>query len=184
MPTATAKKKPSTKKAASKQPAKKRPAKKTTKKAAGTKTAKKKTAKKKAVKKKTVTKQTRKAGATGATTPEHDKRVAELVFSSFYPHYVSKVVSKGRTEAELHEVLRWLTGYTQKQLEKHIAGTTTVEQFFAKATLNPDADQITGTICGYRIEAIATPLTRHARYMDKLVDELAKGKPMDKILRA
>lgn len=125
----------------------------------------------------------KRGGATGATTPEHDRRVAELVFSSVYPHYVAKVEQKGRTEAELREVLRWLTSYTPKQLERHIEGTTTLEQFFAKAKLNPKAESITGTICGYRIEEIETPLTRHARYMDKLVDELAKGRAMEKVLR-
>lgn len=165
-------------------PASRTTAKKVTKKNAKKSAVKKKPAKKAAAKtpskKKAVKK---KAGATGATTPEHDKRVAELVFSSFYPHYASRVVSKGRTEAELHEVLRWLTGYTQRQLEKHIAGSTTVEQFFAGAKLNPNAELITGTICGYRIEEITTPLTRQARYMDKLVDELAKGRAIEKILR-
>ena len=155
------------------------PAAKKSSKRTATRTTKKtveKTAKKSAAKKAST-----KAG--GATTPEHDKRVAELVFSSFYPHYVTRIEKHGRTEAELHQVLRWLTGYTQKQLEKHINGTTTVEQFFAKAKLNPKAELITGTICGYRIEEITTPLTRQARYMDKLVDELAKGRAMEKILR-
>ncbi len=159
-------------------------AKKTTKKRVVKKAAKKQASKKKPASKKAAKKTgAKKAGATGVTTPEHDRRVAEMVFSSFYPHYVTKVVSKGRTEAELHQVLRWLTGYTQKQLEKHIAGTTTVEQFFAKAKLHPNAKLITGVICGYRVEDIRTTLTRQARYMDKLVDELAKGRKMEKILR-
>lgn len=118
------------------------------------------------------------------TTPEHDKRVAELVFSSFYPHYVTKVVKKGRTEEELREVIRWLTGFTDTQLQKHIDGQTTIKEFFKQAKLNPKAKQIKGVICGYRIEDIETVLTRKARYMDKLVDELAKGKAMEKILRS
>ena len=118
------------------------------------------------------------------TTSEHDKRVAELTFSSVYPHYVTKIETKGRTKAELHEVIRWLTGYTDAQLKKHIEGTTTFEQFFAKAKLNPNAELIKGVICGYRVEDIENPLTQQTRYLDKLVDELAKGKKMDKILRS
>ena len=168
----------STSSASKKTSAKKTSAKKASKKKAATKKATRKTAKKPAGKS-----ASKKAGGAGATTPEHDRRVAEMVFSSVYPHYVAKVMKKGRTEAELHEVLRWLTGYTQKQLEKHIAGKTTFEAFFAKAKLNPKAEQITGTICGYRIEDITTPLTRRARYLDKLVDELAKGRAMEKVLR-
>ncbi len=117
------------------------------------------------------------------TTPEHDQRVAELVVASFWPHYVTKVEKKGRTEAELREVVRWLTGFTDKQLQKCLDDGLTIEQFFKKAKLNKNADQIKGVICGYRIEDIETPLTRQARYMDKLVDELAKGKAMEKILR-
>ncbi|MFG0256724.1 MAG: DUF2200 domain-containing protein [Phycisphaerales bacterium JB043] len=117
------------------------------------------------------------------TTPEHDERVAKLTFSSVYPHYVTKVEKKGRTREELHEVIRWLTGFSDKQLQKHIDGETTFEEFFQQATLHPNAHLITGVICGYRIEEIETPLTRQARYLDKLVDELAKGKKMEKILR-
>ncbi|MEL6797019.1 MAG: DUF2200 domain-containing protein [Planctomycetota bacterium] len=119
-----------------------------------------------------------------ATTPDHDRRIAEMTFGSVYPHYVTKVEKKGRTKDELHEVIRWLTGYTEKQLEKHIEGSATFEAFFAKAKLNPKADQIKGVICGYRVEEIETPLTRQVRYLDKLVDELAKGKAMEKILRS
>ncbi|MCA9277360.1 MAG: DUF2200 domain-containing protein, partial [Phycisphaerales bacterium] len=96
---------------------------------------------------------------------------------------VTKVEKKGRTEDELMEVIRWLTGYTDKQIRKHIEDKSTFEQFFKKAKLNPNAEQITGTICGYRIQDIETPLTRQVRYLDKLVDELAKGKAMEKILR-
>ncbi|MEM1186691.1 MAG: DUF2200 domain-containing protein [Planctomycetota bacterium] len=118
------------------------------------------------------------------TTPEHDKRIADMTFSSVYPHYVTKVEKKGRTKEELHEVIRWLTGFTEAQLKKHVEGTSTFEEFFAKATLNPNADQIKGIICGYRIEDIETPLTRQARCLDKLVDELAKGRKMERILRA
>ncbi|MCA9305223.1 MAG: DUF2200 domain-containing protein [Phycisphaerales bacterium] len=117
------------------------------------------------------------------TTPEHDERIAKMTFSSVYPHYVAKVEKKGRTKEELHQVIRWLTGFTDKQIQQHIDDKSTFEQFFKKATLNPNADQITGTICGHRIEEIENPLTRKTRYLDKLVDELAKGKKMEKILR-
>ncbi len=117
------------------------------------------------------------------TTPEHDARVAKLTVSSVYPHYVTKVEKKGRTEEELHEVIEWLTGFDAKQLQKHIDNEVTFEEFFKKAKLNPNAHLIKGVICGYRIEDIETPLTRQARYLDKLVDELAKGKKMEKILR-
>lgn len=117
------------------------------------------------------------------TSPEHDERIAKMTFSSVYPHYVSKVEKKGRTKEELHQVIRWLTGFTDKQIQQHIDDKLTFEEFFRKAKLNPNADQITGTICGYRIEEIENPLTRKTRYLDKLVDELAKGKKMEKILR-
>lgn len=117
------------------------------------------------------------------TTPEHDERIAKMTFASVYPHYVAKVEKKGRTVAELHEVIRWLTGYTEAQIRKHIDAKSTFEAFFAKAKLNPNAKLITGVICGYRVEEIENPLTRKARYLDKLVDELAKGKKMEKILR-
>ena len=117
------------------------------------------------------------------TTPEHDQRIAQMTFSSVYPHYVTKVEKKGRTKDELHEVIRWLTGYTEAQLRKHIDGTSTFEEFFRRAKLHPNAHLITGTICGYRIEDIENPLTRQARYLDKLVDELAKGRKMETILR-
>lgn len=117
------------------------------------------------------------------TTPEHDARIAAMIFGSVYPHYVTKVESKGRTVEELHQVIRWLTGYTEAQIKKHIDAKSTFETFFAKAKLNPNAALITGMICGYRIEDIENPLTRKARYLDTLVDELAKGKKMEKILR-
>ena len=110
-------------------------------------------------------------------------RIAQLTFASVYPHYLAKVEKKGRTKVELHEVIRWLTGFTEKSLQKHIDANLTFEQFFKKAKLNPNAKLITGTICGYRIEDIENPLTRKVRYLDKLVDELAKGRAMEKILR-
>ncbi|MFG0243546.1 MAG: DUF2200 domain-containing protein [Phycisphaerales bacterium JB054] len=117
------------------------------------------------------------------TTPEHDKRIAEMTFSSVYPHYVTKVEKKGRTEEELHQVITWLTGFTPKQIKKQIDDKVTFEEFFKRAKLNPNAELIKGVICGYRIEDIENPLTRKARYLDKLVDELAKGRKMEKILR-
>ena len=117
------------------------------------------------------------------TTPEHDKRMAEMTFSSVYPHYVAKVERKGRTEGELLEVIRWLTGFTDAQIKKHIEKKSTFQDFFAMAKINPNAEQIKGVICGYRVEDIENPLTRMVRYLDKLVDELAKGKAMEKILR-
>lgn len=118
------------------------------------------------------------------TTPEHDKRIAEMTFSSVYPHYVNKVEKKGRTVAELHEVIEWLTGFNEPKLKELITQKVTFKQFFEKANLNPNAELIKGVICGYRIEDIETPLTRQTRYLDKLVDELAKGRKMEKILRS
>lgn len=117
------------------------------------------------------------------TTPEHDERIRTMTFSSVYPHYVTKVEKKGRTKDELHEVITWLTGFDDTQIQKLIDEKATFEEFFGKATLNPNADKITGVICGYRIEALETKLTRECRYLDKLIDELAKGKKMEKILR-
>jgi len=107
-----------------------------------------------------------------------------MTFASVYPHYVAKVEKKGRTEAELLEVISWLTGFKAKDLKRLIQSKATFEQFFAQGTLNPNARLITGMICGYRIEEIQTPLTRQVRYLDKLVDELAKGRKIEKILRA
>lgn len=118
------------------------------------------------------------------TTPEHDARIAKMIFAGVYPHYVAKVEGKGRTKEELHEVIEWLTGFDEKKLQKLIDEKVTFETFFQKAKLNPNAHLITGTICGYRVEEIENPLTQKARYLDKLVDELAKGKKMEKILRA
>lgn len=106
-----------------------------------------------------------------------------MTFSSVYPHYVNKVEKKGRTKEELHQVIEWLTGFGKKDLEKLIAEKATFQTFFDKAKLNPNVELITGVICGYRIEEIETPLTKQTRYLDKLVDELAKGRKMEKILR-
>lgn len=118
------------------------------------------------------------------TTKEHDERIAKLTFASVYPHLVAKVEKKGRTVDELHQVITWLTGLQSKDIQRLIKSAVTFEQFFAEATLNPNASLITGTICGYRIEEIETPLTKQVRYLDKLVDELAKGRKMEKILRS
>lgn len=117
------------------------------------------------------------------TTPEHDERIARMTFASVYPHYVTKVEKKGRTKEELHQVIEWLTGFDDSKLKEFNDREVTFETFFEKAKLNPNARLITGVICGYRIEDIETPLTRQVRYLDKLVDELAKGKAMEKILR-
>ena len=117
------------------------------------------------------------------TTPEHDERIAKMTFSSVYPHYVTKVESKARTKQELHQVIKWLTGFDDKKLQELIDEKVNFVTFFKRAKLNPNAHLITGVICGYRIEEIETPLTKQARYLDKLVDELAKGKKMEKILR-
>ncbi len=116
-------------------------------------------------------------------TTHHDGRIAAMSFASVYPHYVTKVEKKGRSREELHQVIRWLTGFDDKTLQKLIAEKATFEQFFQKAKLNPNARLITGVICGYRVEEITNPLTQKARYLDKLVDELAKGRKMEKILR-
>lgn len=117
------------------------------------------------------------------TTPEHDERIAKMTFAAVYPHYVTKIEKKGRTKAELHQVITWLTGFNEKQIQQQIADQVTFQDFFQRAKLNPNAHLITGVICGYRIEEIETPLTRQVRYLDKLVDELAKGRAMEKILR-
>ncbi len=116
-------------------------------------------------------------------TAEHNERVAKMVFGSIYPHYLNKVEKKGRTKEELHQVLEWLTGYDNQKLQELIESKVTLETFFEKADLNPNAHLIKGVICGYRIEEIDNMTTRQSRYMDKLVDELAKGRKMEKILR-
>ena len=110
-------------------------------------------------------------------------RIFTVSFASVYPHYVTKVERKGRTKAELDEVIRWLTGFDESALNAHLAAGTTFEDFFADARLNPNASLITGSVCGIRVENIDDPLMQKIRYLDKLVDELAKGKSMDKILR-
>lgn len=117
------------------------------------------------------------------TTPEHDEKIAKLTFASVYPHYVTKVENKGRTKEELNKVITWLTGFNENDLGKLTEEKVTFETFFERADLNPNAELIKGVICGYRIEEIETPLTRQVRYLDKLVDELAKGRKMEKILR-
>ncbi len=118
------------------------------------------------------------------TTDKHNERIAKMVFASVYPMYIAKVESKGRTKEELHQVIEWLTGFDHKKLQELINEKVTFETFFEQASLNPNAHLITGVICGYRVEEIENPLTQKARYLDKLVDELAKGKKMEKILRS
>jgi len=117
------------------------------------------------------------------TTSEHNERIAKMTFASVYPHYITKVQSKGRTIEELHQVIEWLTGFDNKKLQQLITEKATFETFFKKAKLNPNAELIKGVICGYRIEEIENTLTKQVRYLDKLIDELAKGKKMEKILR-
>ncbi len=111
-------------------------------------------------------------------------RIFSTSVASVYPHYVTKVGKKGRTTAELHQVIEWLTGFDEAALQHHLSTGTTFADFFAQAQLNPRAASITGTICGVRIEDIEDPLMQQIRYLDKLVDELAKGRPMEKVLRA
>lgn len=117
-------------------------------------------------------------------TASHDERIATMTFASVYTHYVTKVERKGRTKEELHEVIAWLTGFDNKKLQELIEKKATFEDFFKKAKLNPNTNLITGVICGYRVEEIENPLTQKVRYLDKLVDELAKGKKIEKILRS
>ena len=116
-------------------------------------------------------------------TNEHNERIAKMIFASVYPHYVKKVETKGRTKEELHQVITWLTGFDDNKIQQLIDDKVTFKTFFEQATLNPNAGLITGVICGYRIEDIENPLTKQARYLDKIIDELAKGKKMEKILR-
>lgn len=115
---------------------------------------------------------------------DQHERIAKMTFGSVYPHYVAKVEKKGRTKAELQQVIEWLTGFDEKTVQKHIRDELTFEQFFQKAKLNPNTHLIKGVICGYRVEEIENPLTQKVRYLDKLVDELAKGRKMEKILRS
>lgn len=114
---------------------------------------------------------------------KHDEKIAKLTFGGVYPHYLKKVETKGRTEAELRELIEWLTGYSEAKQKELAAEMVTFESFFAQANLNPNAHLIKGVICGYRVEDIENPLTQQVRYLDKIIDELAKGKKMEKILR-
>jgi hypothetical protein len=114
----------------------------------------------------------------------HHQRIAKMTFASVYPMYLEKVEKKGRTKQELHQVIEWLTNFDEQKLQDLLKEQTTFEDFFQQATLNPNAQLITGVICGYRVEDIEEPLTQQVRYLDKLVDELAKGRKMEKILRS
>ena len=116
-------------------------------------------------------------------TKEHNERMAKMKFASVYPHYLNKIEKKGRTKKELFQVIEWLTGYDESELQEHIDSESSFEVFFQNANINPNANLIKGLICGYRIEEIDNKLTQSVRYLDKLVDELAKGRKMDKILR-
>ncbi|QRM89656.1 DUF2200 family protein [Lacinutrix sp. WUR7] len=118
-----------------------------------------------------------------STTSHHDARIAKMTFASVYPHYVEKVEKKARTKEELHQVIHWLTGYNEQKIEELISEKVTFETFFKNAKLNPNAELIKGVICGYRIEDIENQLTKEVRYLDKLVEELARGRKMEKILR-
>lgn len=111
-------------------------------------------------------------------------RIFTTSVAAVYPHYVNKVEKKGRSRAELDEVIQWLTGFDEPALTRHLADETTFEEFFAQAELNPNASLITGSVCGVRVEDVEDPLMQKIRYLDKLVDELAKGKAMDKVLRS
>lgn len=116
-------------------------------------------------------------------TDDHNHRIAKMTFASVYPHYITKVEKKDRTIEELHQVIEWLTGFDKVKLQEVIDNKDTFETFFQKATINPNASLIKGLICGYRIEEIENTLTQQVRYLDKLVDELAKGRKIEKILR-
>jgi len=116
-------------------------------------------------------------------TPEHNERMAQMTFASIYPHYLTKIEKKGRTKEELYQVIAWLTGFNESKINELIDTEVTFKTFFERAKLNENAILIKGVICGYRVEEIEYPLTRNVRYLDKLVDELAKGKAMEKILR-
>ena len=117
------------------------------------------------------------------STSSHDTRIAEMTFASVFPHYIAKLEKKGRTRAEFYQVIEWLTGFDENKIQQLIEEKVTFKSFFERATLNPNAPLIKGVICGYRIEEIENPLTRNVRYLDKLIDELAKGRKMEKILR-
>lgn len=116
-------------------------------------------------------------------TNNHDERIAKVTFVSVYPHYLTKVEKKGRTKEELHQVIEWLTGYDGNRMQRLMEEKVTFKQFFHEATVNNHTHLITVVICGYRVEEIKNPLTQQVRYLDKLVDELAKGRKIEKILR-
>lgn len=118
------------------------------------------------------------------TSDSHNQRIAKMSFASVYPLYLAKVEKKGRTKEELHLVIEWLTGFNTRKLQELIKENVNFETFFQQAVLNPNTKQITGIICGYRVEEIEDRLTQQVRYLDKLVDELAKGRKMEKILRS
>jgi hypothetical protein len=118
-----------------------------------------------------------------ASSPSSDERIARMTFATVYPHYVTKVEKKGRTKHELHQVISWLTGFSDAEIAQFIEEKITFATFFERARLHPDATRITGVVCGIRVEHIENPLTRNVRYLDKLVDELAKGKSLEKVLR-
>ena len=116
-------------------------------------------------------------------TSHHDERIAKMIFASVYPHYVTRIERNGRTKEELHQVIEWLTGYDEKKLKELLEEKVTIEKFYKDAKLNPNASLIKGVVCGYRVEEIENQLTRQVRYLDKLVDEIARGRKMEKILR-
>ena len=116
-------------------------------------------------------------------TENHNERIVKMTFASVYPHYVTKIQRKGRTVDELQQVIEWLTGFNQQKIQELIEEKVTFETFFERAKLNPNAELIKGTICGYKIEEIENPLTKKVRYLDKLIDELANGKKMENFLR-
>jgi len=117
-------------------------------------------------------------------TSHHDEKIAKMTFASVYPHLVAKVERKGKTKEELHQIIEWLTGYDDNRIKEFIDEKVTFEKFFQGTTLHPNVHLIKGVICGYRVEDIENPLTQKVRYLDKLVDELAKGKAIEKILRS
>ena len=116
-------------------------------------------------------------------TPQNNKVIANMTFASVYPYYLNKIMKKGRTIDELHQVIEWLTGYDEMKLQDFVDKKVTFETFFKNAKINPNAHLIKGVICGYRIEEIDNTLSQQVRFLDKLVDELAKGRKMEKILR-
>jgi hypothetical protein len=117
------------------------------------------------------------------TDPATLKRVYAMSFAGVYPHYLAKAEKKGRTKTEVDQIIRWLTGYSQKQLEAILEKRTNIETFISKAKMNPSRTLVTGSVCGVRVEQIEDPVMQGVRYLDKLIDELAKGRPMEKILR-